>query len=62
MKRTTEEERRASFAQANASCAIEGLQMDAADLAIQERIVRGEITHEEAISESVRKLAVPPSG
>ena len=60
MKTSTEEQRRAAFAQANASCAIEGLPMDAVDLAVQERIIRGEITDEEAISESIQKLVALP--
>jgi hypothetical protein len=34
--------------------------MDAVDLAVQERIIRGEITYEEAISESIQKLVALP--
>jgi hypothetical protein len=45
----SEATRRASFAQINASWAIEGQVMDAADLAMQERLIRGELTHEQAI-------------
>jgi hypothetical protein len=42
--------RRAQFAQANASEALEGLVMSADDLAIQERVVNGEITPDQAIA------------
>lgn len=43
--------RREQFRQANASEALEGLQMDDEDLAIQERIVTGELTPEQAVEE-----------
>lgn len=52
--------RREQFAQANASLALEGLQVDAADLEIQERIINGEVSHDEAVAQllaSVRKGA-----
>lgn len=42
--------RRAQFAQANASQALEGLEMSADDLAIQERVARGELTHDQAVA------------
>lgn len=51
-------ERRASFAQINASWAIEGQVMDAADLVMQERLIRGEITHEQAIEEVNRRYRI----
>lgn len=52
--RRSECERRASFAQINASWAIEGQLMDAADLMLQEQLIRGELTHEQAIDEVKR--------
>jgi hypothetical protein len=43
---------RESFRQVNASCAIEGMVMTAEDLALQERVIQGELTHDEAIAEA----------
>lgn len=51
-------ERRSRFAQINASWAIEGMIVDEADLAMQERIIRGEITAEEAIDELKDRYAI----
>lgn len=41
--------RRADFDQANASLALEGLVMDDDDRAVQALLIRGEITHDEAV-------------
>lgn len=54
MDKRTEAQRRESFRQVNASCAIEERVMTAEDLALQERVICGPITHEEALAE-VRK-------
>lgn len=54
----TASDRRASFAQINASWAIEGQVMDTVDLAMQEQLVRGEITHEQAIEEVKRRYRI----
>lgn len=42
--------RRAHFAQANASQALEGLQVSDEDLAVQERVISGELKPDEAIA------------
>lgn len=54
-----ESELRSRFAQINASWAIEGQIVDEADLAMQERIIRGEITAQEAIDELKDRYAIP---
>ena len=54
MDRRSEAERRESFRQINANISIEGVVMDASDVHLQSRVIRGELTHEEAIAE-VRK-------
>ncbi len=46
--------RRTQFGQANASLAIEGLHVSNADLAIQERIASGQLTHDEAVAHYVK--------
>lgn len=45
--------RRAQFAQANASLALEGMTMDAADLAIQEAVIAGALTPDEAVAKQL---------
>jgi hypothetical protein len=40
--------------QANASQALEGLHMDAHDLAIQERVINGELTPDQAVAEYLK--------
>jgi hypothetical protein len=42
--------RRAQFAQANASLSLEGMLVDAADLAIQEAVSIGTLTPDEAVA------------
>ena len=42
--------RRAQFAQANASLALEGMTVDAGDLAIQEAVATGALTPDEAVA------------
>lgn len=42
--------RRAHFVQANASQALEGLQVSLEDLAVQERLINGELKPDEAIA------------
>jgi len=46
--------RREQFAQANASLALEGLTADATVLAIQERVINGELTTEQAVALCLR--------
>jgi hypothetical protein len=46
MDKRTEAQRRESFRQVNASCAIEDRVMTAEDLALQERVICGPIMHE----------------
>ena len=59
MDKRTEQERRESFRQINANCAIEGQVMNEADLAVQERVIRGEVTHDEAVTEVCQEFGVP---
>lgn len=49
--------RRAQFAQANASLALEGLVVDATDLEIQEAVATGALSPDEAV-EKYRQLAL----
>jgi hypothetical protein len=44
-----QEQRRADFDQVHASLALEGLAMSADDLAVQALLIRGDITHDEAV-------------
>ncbi|EEP8169015.1 antitoxin VbhA family protein [Salmonella enterica subsp. enterica serovar Saintpaul] len=44
-----QEQRRVDFDQVNASLALEGLAMSADDLAVQALLIRGDITHDEAV-------------
>jgi Antitoxin VbhA len=60
--RRTPGERRESFAQINASSAIEGHVMDRADLQMQERVIRGELTHDEAVAQIRREFGTAPKG
>lgn len=53
--RDIEAERREQFRQANASQALEGLQMDANDLAIQEKVIKGELTSDQAVAEYLKQ-------
>jgi len=45
-----QQQRREGFRQANASLALEGLVMSAEDLALQERVITGEITTDQAVA------------
>lgn len=45
-----EQRRRQQFAQANASLALEGMRVDVTDLAIQEKIAKGELTPDQAVA------------
>lgn len=56
----SQERRRAAFRQANASSALEGLVADEEELALQERVIQGEITTEEAIALIVAKFKKQP--
>ena len=47
--------RRALFAQANASLALEGMPVDAADLAIQEAVIAGTLTPDEAVAKYLER-------
>lgn len=55
-KSDDQKKRRDDFAQINASNALEGLDVDAELLALQERVIRGELTVEEA---SAINLCIP---
>lgn len=46
---TRQDQRRAQFAQANASLALEGLSLSAEDVALQARIILGEMSSDDAI-------------
>lgn len=54
-KAKQEAERRENFRQVNASLALDGLTMSAEDLALQERVICGEITFEQ-MHEEIQKL------
>ena len=56
----TQERRRAAFRYANASSALEGLVADDEELALQERVIQGEVTSEEAIALIVAKFKKQP--
>ena len=45
-----EQQRRQQFGQANASLALEGMRVDVTDLAIQEKIAKGELTPDQAVA------------
>lgn len=60
MDRRTAAERRASFEQINASIGIEGHEMAPADLQLQERVIRGELTHEQAIAQVRKEFGAAP--
>lgn len=47
--------RRAQFAQANASLALEGMAMDACDVAIQESVIAGTLTPDEAVAKYLER-------
>lgn len=47
--------RAAQFDQANASLALEGLEVSADDLAVQARIIRGEWSHDQAVAWYLRE-------
>ena len=47
--------RRAQFAQANASLSLEGMPVDAADLAIQEAVITGTLTPDEAVAKYLER-------
>ncbi|WP_234267536.1 antitoxin VbhA family protein [Hydrogenophaga sp. NFH-34] len=47
--------RRAQFAQANASLALEGMPVDAVDLAIQEAVIAGTLTPDEAVAKYLER-------
>ncbi|EFP63556.1 antitoxin VbhA-like protein [Cupriavidus metallidurans] len=47
--------RRAQFVQANASLSLEGMPVDAADLAIQEAVIAGTLTPDEAVAKYLER-------
>lgn len=49
-RQSVEQQRRQQFAQANASLALEGMRVDVTDLAIQEKIAKGELTPAQAVA------------
>lgn len=53
------EQRRWDMQQAIANCKIEGYEPDAEALARAERVIQGEITHEQAIAEILAKYHKP---
>lgn len=46
---TKQADLRGHFEQANASLALEGLSLDADQLAVQERVIAGELTYDRAV-------------
>ncbi|WP_459203457.1 antitoxin VbhA family protein (plasmid) [Ralstonia pseudosolanacearum] len=48
--------RRAQFAQANASLALESMAVDADDLVIQEAVITGELSHDEAVAKYLERV------
>ncbi len=59
-KSDDQKKRRDDFAQINASNALEGLDADAELLALQERVIRGELTVEEASAINLRRYLKKP--
>lgn len=59
-KSDDQNKRRDDFAQINASNALEGLDVDAELLALQERVIRGELTVEEASAINLRRHLKKP--
>lgn len=59
-KSDDQNKRRDDFAQINASNALEGLDVDAELLALQERVIRGELTVEEASAINLRRYLKKP--
>jgi len=55
MDKRTEAQRREPFREVNASCAVEDRVMTVEDLAPQERVICGQITHEGAVVAEMRK-------
>lgn len=47
--------RRENFRQVNASLSLEGMEMDPESLALQERIIKGEISHQQAIDMAIKR-------
>ncbi len=52
-----QERRRASFRNVNASMALEGFEMDSAQLALQEDIINGRLTTKQAITQLIAKIS-----
>jgi hypothetical protein len=59
-KSDDQNKRRDDFTQINASNALEGLDVDAELLALQERVIRGELTVEEASAINLRRYLKKP--
>ena len=51
----TAQERAEAFVQANAINALEGYQASDEDLALQQRVIRGELTSDQAVQEIIRR-------
>lgn len=51
-----QERRRASFRNVNASMALEGFETDSARLALQEEIIKGKLTTEQAITQLIAQM------
>lgn len=56
--RNKTEERRAAFRAANASLALEGLIADQRDHAMQEEVIQGRLTTEQAIAQCVMECGI----
>jgi len=56
--RRSKSQRRADWAQINASFAIEGLLPSEKELALQERLICGAITHEQALTQARRRYGL----
>lgn len=53
------EKRRSSFRYANASLSLEGLVADNAQLALQEEVIQGRLTTEQAVAQIIAKYSEP---
>ena len=56
IKPHSEAEIRAQFTEANGIVALEGYEPSAEDLALQERVIKGEITDDEAVAIIIRRV------
>lgn len=57
-----EDKLRKAYKDANAIVALEGWEPTPEALAIQERVIKGELTHDEAVQEHIRAVRQAQSG